>query len=235
VTRFVLDCSVTMAWCFGDEATSYTNGVRDALVGARAVVPSLWPLEVANVLLVAERRHRLGKTDTARFLALLQALPITVDQGTSQRAFREILDVAREQELSSYDAAYLELALREGLRLATLDDQLKDAAARVGGGRRRRGCLGIAGRLAAAGADLCAVRQPDRGILGVLRAHPVPHDPRALPVGAGGTRAGTPCEPVPLPQPKRAPVLCHRPAPCAAGHRVVAQALYDRLSAHGPR
>ena len=65
MTRFVLDCSVTMAWCFGDEATPYTNGVRDALVDARAVVPSLWPLEVANVLLVAERRDRLEKADTA--------------------------------------------------------------------------------------------------------------------------------------------------------------------------
>jgi len=131
LTRFVLDCSVTMAWCFADEATSYTNGVRDALIVTRAVVPSLWPLEVANVLLVAERRNRLEKVDSIRFLSLLQALPIAVDQGTSQRALREILDLAREQELSSYDATYLELALREGLPLATLDDRLKDAAARV--------------------------------------------------------------------------------------------------------
>ena len=132
MTRFVLDCSVTMAWCFDDEATPYTNSVRDALVDIRAVVPSLWPLEVANVLLVAERRNRLEKADTTRFLALLQALPIRVDQGTSQRALREILDLAREQELSSYDASYLELAIREGLPLATLDGRVKDAAARVG-------------------------------------------------------------------------------------------------------
>lgn len=132
MTRFVLDCSVTMAWCFDDEATPYTNGVRDALIDARAIVPSLWPLEVANVLLVAERRNRLEKADTMRFPTLLQALPITVDQSTSQRALREILDLARDQGLSSYDAAYLELALREGLPLATLDGRLKDAAARVG-------------------------------------------------------------------------------------------------------
>ena len=132
MTRFVLDCSVTMAWCFDDEATPCTDGVRDGLVDARAIVPSLWPLEVGNVLLVAERRNRLRKADATRFLALLQALPITVDQGTSQRALREILNLAREQELSSYDAAYLELAIREGLALATLDDRLKEAAARVG-------------------------------------------------------------------------------------------------------
>jgi len=132
LTQFVLDCSVTMAWCFDDESTPYTDGVRDALAAARAVVPSLWCLEVANVLLVAERRDRLHKADATRFLALLQALPIAVDQESRQGALGEILDLAREHELSSYDATYLDLAIREGLPLATLDRRLEAAAVRAG-------------------------------------------------------------------------------------------------------
>ena len=132
MTQFVLDCSVTMAWCFGDESTPYTDGVRDALVDTRAVVPSLWPLEVANVLLVAERRKRLHKADATRFIALLQALPIRIDQGSRHAPLSDILELGRTHRLSSYDAAYLELAIREGLPLATLDDQLREATRQAG-------------------------------------------------------------------------------------------------------
>ncbi|MEO6811114.1 MAG: type II toxin-antitoxin system VapC family toxin, partial [Isosphaeraceae bacterium] len=129
---FVLDCSVTMAWCFDDEATAYTNSVRDQLTDGRAVVPSLWPLEVVNATLVGERRKRLDEARGQRFLTLLDALPIIVDDETVHRAFGEIAHLARAHQLSAYDAAYLELAMRLGLPLATLDSKLKAAAQAVG-------------------------------------------------------------------------------------------------------
>ncbi len=121
-----------MSWCFADEATIYTNGVRDSLARDSAVVPSIWPLEVANVLTIAERRNRLREADALRFVALMQSLPIAVDDETSQKALREVLGLAREYQISAYDAAYLDLALRKGLCLASLDGRLKDAAIRAG-------------------------------------------------------------------------------------------------------
>ena len=88
---FVLDCSVTMAWCFDDEATPYTNGVRDSLAAMRAVVPSLWSLEVANATIVGERRKRLDEARSQRFIVLLEALPIIADDETGNRAFGDII------------------------------------------------------------------------------------------------------------------------------------------------
>jgi predicted nucleic acid-binding protein len=84
----------------------------------------LWSLEVANVLVVAERRKRLTEAQMIRAVALLQALPIDVDEATAQRALGATLTLAREHSLSAYDAAYLELAMREGLFLATVDEKL---------------------------------------------------------------------------------------------------------------
>ena len=95
-------------------------------------VPAHWPLEVANSLLVGERRKWLDEASTVEFIALLASFPIQVDQETSDRALRETLSVAREEGLSAYDAAYLELAMRHGLPLATLDQRLRVAAAAVG-------------------------------------------------------------------------------------------------------
>ena len=129
---FVLDCSVTMAWCFDDEATPYTESVQDQLADMRAVVPTIWPLEVANAALVGERRKRLDEARSTRFFALLRGLPISVDDDTSGKAFGEIAHLARAHNLSSYDAAYLELAIRRGLPLACLDGKLKTAATAVG-------------------------------------------------------------------------------------------------------
>jgi predicted nucleic acid-binding protein len=129
---FVLDCSVTMAWCFDDEATPYTNGVRDQLADMRAVVPSLWSLEVANVTLVGERRKRLDEVRTLRFFTLLNGLPIIVDDQTNGKAFAEIVQLARVHHLSAYDAAYLELAIRRDLPLASLDGKLSAAAKSAG-------------------------------------------------------------------------------------------------------
>ena len=129
---FVLDCSVAMAWCFEDEAAGYADRVLKKFTTREAVVPAIWPLEVANVLLVGERRKRLTKADNSRFLELLQGLPITIDVQATSRAFGDIMSVARSLTISAYDAAYVELAMREGLQLATLDDSLNKAALKNG-------------------------------------------------------------------------------------------------------
>jgi predicted nucleic acid-binding protein len=129
---FVLDCSLTVAWFFEDEANAYAQAVEDSLVTWSALVPSLWPLEVANALLVGERRKRATEAKVTTFLGLLKTLPITTDDETASRAWLESIHLARTHLLSVYDAAYLELALRHGLPLATLDDKLKAAADTAG-------------------------------------------------------------------------------------------------------
>lgn len=128
----VLDCSVTMAWCFEDQADSMTDRVLDSLDERDALVPSIWPLEVANVLLVAERHARLTEADSARFVDLLGALPILVEDVSFTRATGPVLAAARQAELSSYDSAYLELAMRAGALLATRDHRLGRAARQAG-------------------------------------------------------------------------------------------------------
>jgi predicted nucleic acid-binding protein len=129
---FVLDCSVTMAWVFPDEATEATNRLRDSLVESRAFTPSLWPVEVANVLLVATRRNRIRVDDWREIRASLEALPIEIDLVTTSRAWGASLELARTHRLSVYDAMYLELAMRLQLPLATLDRVLHRAARTVG-------------------------------------------------------------------------------------------------------
>ncbi len=125
---FVIDNSVVMSWCFKDESNDYADIVLDNLQKSTAVVPPVWPLEVANVLLVAERRKRLSEADTIRFVTLLNQLAITVEEGQSEKMMLEILALAREHKLSSYDASYLDLAMRKGLSIATLDRGLRAAA-----------------------------------------------------------------------------------------------------------
>jgi predicted nucleic acid-binding protein len=130
--EFVLDNSITMVWGFEDEADPYATAVLDLMPTLRAYVPALWPHEVANVLLVGERRKRIKPADAAQFLAVLGAFPIVIDDETTSRAWGDTLAVARSQGLSVYDAAYLELAMRRGLPLATLDARLRAAAEAVG-------------------------------------------------------------------------------------------------------
>ena len=127
----VLDASVTMAWVFEDEATPCAKAVFAQLGSDEATVPAIWPLEVTNVLLIAERR-RIAQADAARFLQSLEALPITVEAPIPIAAIDPVLTLAREQVLSVYEASYLELAMREGLALATQDARLRAAAVRVG-------------------------------------------------------------------------------------------------------
>lgn len=129
---FVVDCSVTMGWCFEDESTNYALQVLGKLKTSHAIVPAIWPLEVANVLLVAERRKRIAPAEVTRFVALLEALPITVQESATARILDDVLSLARSTGLSSYDAAYLELAMRAGIPLASRDQALVRAAKSVG-------------------------------------------------------------------------------------------------------
>lgn len=132
MSGFVLDCSVAVSWCFEDEAAEKTDALLELARDEGAVVPSLWYLELGNVLLQAERRGRLSAADTTTSLALINKLPIVMDNETSLRALRETLTLARMEQLTSYDAAYLELAMRRGLPLATKDRSLRAAAERIG-------------------------------------------------------------------------------------------------------
>jgi len=131
--RLVLDASVTLAWCFPEESSTYSDAVLDLLSsGAEVVAPAIWPFEVANALLVAERRKRITVTQVTPLLHLISSLPISVEPIPVDRAFGPILAAARDENLTEYDAAYLELALREGLPLATLDQRLRQAARNTG-------------------------------------------------------------------------------------------------------
>lgn len=132
MTRFVLDCSMTMSWCLQDETSLRADAVLVTLEAQEAVVPSHWPLEVANVLAVCERRGRVTAARIAEFLSFLGSLPIAVDDRTAENAFGEVLTLARRHRLTAYDAAYLELALRKGCPLASLDDSLNGVAAGLG-------------------------------------------------------------------------------------------------------
>jgi predicted nucleic acid-binding protein len=122
--EFVLDGSVTMAWYFKDEMNNYADAVRDGMDQNQAVVPSLWPLEVANTIVMGERRKRSTPAQAATWLSFLSVLPIVVDAETTARAWGDTLGLARAHNLSAYDAAYLELAMRRGLPIATLYDRL---------------------------------------------------------------------------------------------------------------
>lgn len=132
---FVLDNSVTMRWYFGDGTArelAYSARVLDALKSATAVVPGIWGLEVANVLVRAETKGIATEARSEAFTGMLHRMSIRVDSATSMQALASTIQLARRYKLSSYDAAYLEVALREGLPLATLDDRLLKAAKRAG-------------------------------------------------------------------------------------------------------
>src|SRR3954467_8585886 len=118
--EFVLDGSVTMAWYFKDEMSEYADAVRDGMDRSQAVVPTLWPLEVANTVVMGERRKRSTPSQAATWLGLLSVLPIVVDAETTRRGWGETLGLARAHHRSAYDAAYLELAIRRALPIATV-------------------------------------------------------------------------------------------------------------------
>ena len=130
----VLDVSLSTAWCFADEASEPAWAILEWLQGGRAHVPALWLWETANLLVQAERRGRISPAAIRTFLGLLEGLPISVDEPSTASAWHDTLALARSHRLTSYDAAYLELALRRSLPLATRDKALQ-AAARLEGVR----------------------------------------------------------------------------------------------------
>jgi predicted nucleic acid-binding protein len=132
VAEFVLDGSLALAWYFKDEADPYADAVAARFPATRATVPAIWPLEIADAVLMGERRQRSTIAQATTWLGYLARLPIFVDDLTSERAWGEVLGLARAHRLSAYDGAYLELALRRALPLATLDEKLKAAALAAG-------------------------------------------------------------------------------------------------------
>jgi predicted nucleic acid-binding protein len=128
---FVVDNSIVMSWCFKDETNHYADMVLERLSETKAFAPSIWPLEVVNVLLVAERKKRLTKADSVHFITLLSQLPIFVEHEQPKKNMMDLLTLARANNLSSYDASYLRLSLRKGLPIATLDTRLIEAAKMV--------------------------------------------------------------------------------------------------------
>ena len=124
----VVDASTALAWCFPDEASGYADGVLVALEGKTILVPAVWSLEVANAILVGERKKRLRLSEIRQFTTLLESLsPVQDTQPVSENVVN-VLPLARQYNLSAYDAAYLELSVRRGAQLATLDGKLRKAA-----------------------------------------------------------------------------------------------------------
>jgi predicted nucleic acid-binding protein len=132
MTGFVIDASSVLSWCFEDEGGPEADALIERVAADGAAVPGLWSLEVANGLVVGERRGRIRAAESAAFIAMIEELPIVADPATGARALHETMGLARAHRLSAYDAAYLELAMRLGLPLATGDRSLRAAAERVG-------------------------------------------------------------------------------------------------------
>jgi predicted nucleic acid-binding protein len=128
----VVDCSVAMAWLFSDEATPQTVKLLERLASETALVPGWWFLEVANVLALAERKGRISTAQSVDFISELSKLDIRSEADSAERAFDYLLPLCRTHQLTSYDAMYLDLAVRTGLPLATLDEPLRKAAKKMG-------------------------------------------------------------------------------------------------------
>lgn len=126
--RFVLDCSLAASWCVDDEIGDATEEILDGLGrGDSAIAPALWVWEINNALLEAERRGRLEAATRHEQLALLKTLPIEIEETAHRYAWADAVHLAKAHRLSVYDAAYLEMALRLGLALGTLDKDLRRA------------------------------------------------------------------------------------------------------------
>jgi predicted nucleic acid-binding protein len=128
----VIDASVALAWCFPDEVSDYADAVLVALNELDAVVPAIWAVEVANALLVGERRKRIRESEILRFGELLKGLTIFEDSPSIPDVLSGILPLARAYNLSAYDAAYVDVALRHNAPIATLDNDLRKAASDKG-------------------------------------------------------------------------------------------------------
>ena len=134
LSEFVLDCSATLPWLFASEATAATDRLLGELTsGARAWVPALWHIELGNVLLGAWRRGRVDRAGIERFFSGLAVYDIVVDSEMVTLAWTKTIALGETFGLTMYDAVYLELALRRGLPLASLDEQLRSAMRKAGG------------------------------------------------------------------------------------------------------
>ncbi len=129
---FIVDCSVAMTWLFKDEVTPHTTKLLQRLESEIALVPALWHLEVTNVIAVAERQGRISPDESDAFISELGKLDIEIDHESATRAFNELLSLCRAYQRTSYDATYLDLALRRKLPLATLDEPLRKSAKKLG-------------------------------------------------------------------------------------------------------
>ncbi len=129
---FVVDCSIAMAWLFHDEATPKTTALLHRLASETAVVPGWWSIEIANVLAMAERKGRITPAQSDAFISDLGKLGFERDDEAPDRAFSHLLALCRTHHLTSYDAIYLDLAIRRSLPLATLDVDLRKAARQLG-------------------------------------------------------------------------------------------------------
>ena len=129
---FVLDSSVTLSWCFEDERTDATDALLNQVAESGAEAPSLWPLEILNALAMAERRRRINSERRQRLCGFLHDLPVNIDVETASRAWAATSQLAVRFKLTIYDAAYLELAQRLNLPLATLDKELRAAGRALG-------------------------------------------------------------------------------------------------------
>ena len=130
--RFVLDSSMTMAWLFRDESSSYTYSIRRSLKRYQAVVTMLWPYEVANVIYIGWKRQRCTSADIATWLRILSTFPIEVQPIQVKSLMSELVNMAMRHQLTVYDASYLELAWRTGLPIASLDNRINEEAMKLG-------------------------------------------------------------------------------------------------------
>ena len=130
--KFVVDCSIAMAWLFHDEATPKTVALLNRLATETALVPAWWFIEITNVLAMAERKGRIIAKESDAFIADLGKLGFERDDEAPDRAFTHLLVLCRKHRLTSYDAVYLDLAIRRNLPLATLDEELRKTAKKVG-------------------------------------------------------------------------------------------------------
>lgn len=128
MSGLVLDASMALAWCFEDEADAYADAVLDSLRRRKPIAPGLWALEVANALLASQRRGRIRAADRLARLAFLADLDVNLENTPTPAVFGEISRLADAHDLSVYDAAYLELAIRRSQPLATQDQRLRAAA-----------------------------------------------------------------------------------------------------------
>jgi predicted nucleic acid-binding protein len=128
LTAFVVDASVALAWLLQDESTAAARALLDRSIDQGALAPALWPIEMANALLVAERRKRISAAERREALGQLALMPVTIEPAPGIDALEAISEVARDQRLSVYDALYLTLARSRSLPLATFDRALLTAA-----------------------------------------------------------------------------------------------------------